>query len=117
LLIQAAKKFGLSLDRNALQGHIGVVFTGEDPVAATKYVYRFSKDNEDLFDVVSGRFEGALCSASDVKMISELPSKEEMRAQFLGTLEAPMSQTLAVMESLLCSILFCLENKNTGSQE
>jgi large subunit ribosomal protein L10 len=34
-----------------------------------------------------------------------------MRAQLLGTFEAPMSQTLAVVEAILCSVLHCLENK------
>jgi len=117
LLVQAAKMLGVSLDRATLQGHIGVVFASQDPVQATKYIYHFSKENDDLLDVLGGRFEGALCSARDVKLISELPSKDEMRAQLLGTLEAPMSQTLAVVESLLCSVIFCLDNKSTGDKE
>ena len=43
--------------------------------------------------------------------MSKLPSKDEMRAQFLGTLEAPMAQTLAVMDALLTSVVHCLNNK------
>ena len=54
----------------------------------------------------------AFCSASDVEQISKLPSKEEMRAQFLGTLEAPLSQTLGVIEALLTTVMHCLENKS-----
>ena len=49
--------------------------------------------------------------ASDVERLSKLPSKDEMRAQFLSVLEAPMSQTLAVMEALLTSVPYCLDNK------
>ena len=41
------------------------------------------------------------------KQISKLPGKDEMRAQFLGLLEAPMAQTLAVMEAVIdkCHVL------------
>ncbi len=117
MLIKAAEKAGISLDRSNLQGHIGVIFADSDPVETTKCVYRFCKENQDTFAVIGGRFEGQLCSAKDLKLISELPSQDEMRAQLLGTFEAPMSQTLATIEALLCSVMFCLENKAADSKE
>lgn len=117
LLVQAAKRMGFALDRAVLQGHIGVVFAGQDPVQTTKYIYQFSKENDELLDVLGGRFEGALCSAADVQLISKLPSKDEMRAQLLGTLEAPMSHTLSVMEALLCSVVYCLDNKSSDDSK
>jgi len=116
VLIKAAKEAGLSLDPDLLEGHIAVVFATQDPIQTTKVVYQFIKDNEEVLAVVGGRFEGALCSAQDVEQISQLPSKEEMRAQFLGTLEAPLSQTLAVIEALLTSVMHCLENKSQTNQ-
>jgi large subunit ribosomal protein L10 len=111
MLIKAAEKAGFTLDHASLHGHIGVIFADQDLVQTTKCVYQFRKENEGIFDVLGGRFEGALCSAQDMELISQLPSHDEMRSQLLGLFEAPMSQTLAVMESLLCSVLFCLENK------
>jgi large subunit ribosomal protein L10 len=111
MLIKAAEKAGFSLDRENLQGHIGVIFASTDPVETTKYVYDFSKGNKENFTVLGGRFEGKTCSEKDLELISQLPSRDGMRAQFLGLLEAPMSQTLAVMEAVLCSVPFCLENK------
>lgn len=112
ILLKAAEKSGVTLDLDALQGHIGVVFTAKDPVQLAKEIYRFSKENEEAIEVLGGRFEGKLCSAKDVKQISELPSKDEMRAQFLGLLEAPMAQTLSTMDALLTSVMHCLENKS-----
>lgn len=116
ILIKAAASEGVSLDRKNLQGHIGVVFVNADPVQLTKTIFQFSKENEAVLEVLGGRFEGKLCSPADVKAISELPSKDEMRAQFLGLLEAPLSQTLSVMEALLTSVLYCLENKSSEKQ-
>ncbi len=117
ILIKAAEKMGFRLDREVLDGHIGMILALEDPVQTTKCVYDFCKDNEAVLDVIGGRFEGVVCSAKDVQLISALPDKNEMRAQLLSTFEAPMSQTLAVMDSLLCSVMFCLQNKAADSKE
>lgn len=111
VLIKAAQQVGLDLKREELQGHIGVVLTREDTIAPTKAVFRFAKENEATLEVLAGQFEGKLCTSADVRAISELPSQDEMRAQLLGLFEAPMAQTLSVMEALLLSVVYCLENK------
>lgn len=115
ILIKAAKAAGLSLDEDLLKGHIGVVFADEDVVQSTKAFFQFSKENEGLFQVLGGQFEGKVCSAQDMEQISKLPSQQEMRAQLLATFEAPMSQTLSVMEAALTSVMFCIENKNQSN--
>jgi len=112
ILVKAAKESGVTLDVNTLDGHIALFYAGEDPVATTKTIFNFTKDNEDLLKILGGRFEGQMCSAADVVQIAKLPSKDEMRAQFLGLLEAPMSQTLATMDALLTCVLHCLANKS-----
>ena len=109
--MKAAEKEGLSLNRADLQGHIGVVFAYDDPIQVTKALYQYSKDHEEFLQVLGGKFEGRLCSSEDMLVISKLPSKDEMRAQFIGVLEAPLSQTLSVMDALLTSVLHCFENK------
>ncbi len=112
VLIKAAKEGGITLDPEMLEGHIGIMFASEDPISSTKVLFEFAKENKDNMEILAGQFEGRFCNAQDVKAISELPSQNEMRSQFLGLLEAPMSETLSVMESLLTSIMHCLENKS-----
>ena len=116
VLIKAAEKANVSLDYHALQGHIGVMFSFDDPIQSTKELVKFSKENEDTFEIILGKFEGKLCSAEDVSAIAALPSQDEMRSQLLATLEAPMSQTLSTMESLLTSVIYCLENKCSSEE-
>jgi large subunit ribosomal protein L10 len=116
ILLKAAKEAGMELDAGLLEGHIAVIFSMDDPLTTTKTIYQFCSANQEVLNILGGRFEGALCSAQDVKQISELPSREEMRAQFLTALEAPLSQTLAVIEALLTSVMHCLENKNQQNQ-
>jgi large subunit ribosomal protein L10 len=117
VLIKAAEEAGFVLDRSNLQGHVGVIFAETDPVETTKCVYKFSKENSKNFVVVGGRFEGNLCTEADLKLISQLPSQNEMRSQLLATFEAPMSQSLATIEAILCSVIFCLQNKSAGAEE
>lgn len=117
ILIKAAQVADVTVDKELLKGHIAVFFADEDPVQTTKMIYQFSKENVGILEILGGRFEGAYCSAQDVEQISNLPSKDEMRAQFLGTLEAPLSQTLAVFEALMTSVIYCIDNKCQESNE
>ena len=115
VLIKAAQVAGVALDPAQLQGHIAIVFANEDPIQTTKTLFQFCQENEEVLEVIGGRFEGAICTASDVEQISKLPSKDEMRSQFLGLLEAPLAQTLSVIDALLTSVMHCLENKSQQS--
>lgn len=112
ILLKAAESAGIALSTFTMQGHIAVIFASQDPTPATKVIYKFCQDNEKNVEVVGGCFEGEICSAADVKQISQLPSKEEMQAQFLSVLETPMAQMLSVVQSLLTSVMYCLDNKS-----
>lgn len=111
VFMKALEAKNICIDPQMLEGHVGIVFAGEDAVETCKSVFKFGKDNPDILHVAGGRFEGAVLDAAQVQAMSKLPSKDEMRAQFLGTLEAPMAQTLAVMDALLTSVVHCLNNK------
>lgn len=112
VLVKAFEDAGIKLDPViALDGHIGLVFLGTDPIETTKIVFKFSKERENVLQVIGGRFEGTLYPGADVEALSKLPGKDDMRAQLLGLFEAPMAQTLAVVEALLTSVAHCLNNK------
>lgn len=118
ILGKAAASLGIEgIDPETLEGSIAVVYAKEDPVVATKEVFNFSKDNEDNFEVLAGRFDGTMYGKEDVKALSKLPGKDEMRATFLGLIQAPMSQTLSVMQALLTSVIYCLDNKVKAESE
>jgi large subunit ribosomal protein L10 len=111
LLAKVAESKDITMDVSTLDGHIGVVFLGEDAIETTKAIYTFEKNHADTVSVIMGYIDGVLYDAQDVERLSKLPGKDEMRAQLLATFEAPMSQTLATMEALLTSVMHCLENK------
>lgn len=116
LFIKVLESIGLKCDLSDLPGHVGLVFARRDPIETTKAIVNFSKNNENAFALIGGRVDGKLIDAKDVERLSKLPSKDQMRAEFLGLLEAPMAQTLSVMDSLLTSVVHCLSNKAEGSK-
>lgn len=112
ILVKAASAAGISLNRESLDGHIGVVYAGPDPVETAKFIFDYAKEVENAVAVIGGHIDGQLYTAAQVDTLSKLPGKDEMRAQLLATLEAPLAQTLAVFEALLTSVPHCLENKS-----
>lgn len=111
ILVKAALEQGIELDLQMLEGHIGVVFPGEDSVETAKTLFEFGKSSNGQVEVIGGHVDGKLVDAAQMELLSKLPGKDEMRAQLLGLFEAPMSQTLATMEALVCSVVYCLDNK------
>lgn len=113
LLLKAAESIGLPVENVNLDGHVGLVFAGNDPVEMSKTLIQFGKDNNEAVTLVGARVENQMLGPQEVITLSQLPGKNDMRAQLLATFEAPMSQTLAVMEALIASVVYCLDNKCT----
>ncbi len=111
VLMKAAQSAGINLEAITLDGHIGLVFAGKDPLETAKMVIKFSQDNDKVVEVIGGRIDKQLYNAQEVDTLSKLPSMNEMRSQFLSVLEAPLSQTLAVMDAAISSVVYCLDNK------
>ena len=111
VFVKAASELGLEYKTDELDGHIAFVASSDHPIATTKTVYNYQKDNKDAVAIVGGKYGEQKCVEQDFKMIADLPTKDEMRAQFVGLLEAPMAQVVNVVNNLLTSPLHCMENK------
>lgn len=111
VFLKAAESSGFVLQYKNMKGHIGLILSEKEPVLTTKAIYKFCKGNEQALEIMGGHFQKKLCTASDFEKISKLPSIDQMRSQLLGVLQAPMADTLSVMNALLTSVMHCLENK------
>ncbi len=61
-----------------------------DPVSAAKVLNDFAKAN-DKFVIKAGAMANYLMSAKDVKNLATMPSREELLAKLLGTMQAPVA--------------------------
>jgi large subunit ribosomal protein L10 len=62
-----------------------------DPVAGAKVIAEFAKDNE-LFVIKAGAMPNTRMSDKDVKALALLPSREELLARLMGTMQAPVAK-------------------------
>ena len=111
VFVKAAEALGISLNIKVLSGHVGVIFSSGDATALIKGAVKFGEENDQAVAVLGGHIDGALCTAADIEAIAKLPGINELRAQFLGLLEAPMAQNAQVFQAVLAGVLYCLEEK------
>lgn len=62
---------------------------GPDPVAVAKVLNDFAKTNE-KFVIKGGAMPGQVMSAKEIAALAALPSREELLAKLLGTMQAPI---------------------------
>src|SRR3954454_928936 len=70
-----------------------------DPVAGAKVLADFAKENE-LFVIGGGAMPGSRMSDKDVKALAQLPSREELLARLLGTMQAPVARLVRTMNEV-----------------
>lgn len=115
LLGRALKEQGIdNLDTKSLDGKLAVIFSYEDEVAPAKVVDAFRKDKEDKIFFLGGILEGKLLSKTEVEALAKLPSKHELHARLVGTLNAPISGFVNVLAGNirnLVNVLKAIEEK------
>ena len=112
-----ARKSGLylrvlknSLARRAVKGTpfeklseqmVGPLIYGisQDPVAGAKVLSAFAKDNEKLV-IRGGAMPNLLMSVKDVSALAALPSREELLAMLVGTMQAPVVKLVRTMNEV-----------------
>ena len=71
----------------------------QDPVAGAKVMSEFAKENE-LFVIKGGAMPNTLMSSQDVKALAQLPSREELLAKLMGTMQAPVAKLVRTMNEV-----------------
>jgi large subunit ribosomal protein L10 len=71
----------------------------EDPVAAAKVLQEFAKENE-LLVIKGGAMPNVVMSPQDVKTLASMPSREELLAKLVGTLQAPIAKLVRTMNEV-----------------
>lgn len=87
-----------------------------DPVAAAKVLHEFAKSNEHLV-IKGGAMPNLVMDAKDVANLASLPSREELLAKLLGTMQAPVAQfvrTLAEVPARFVRTLAAIRDKQAA---
>ena len=78
-------------------------------VAAAKVLTDFAKENDKRPAVKGGLFDGRAVDAAQVAKLANMPSREQMLSQLGGYMQAPMTQMVSAMNSLLSNFAGVVE--------
>ena len=96
-----------------LRGMTAFAWSYEDPSAAAKVVKNFLKDNEGKIGLRAGVIDGTLIDAKGVtEQLATMPGKDELRAQLLATMQAPLQQFVALLNAPAQNFAYLLDAKH-----
>lgn len=93
LLSLALKENDIEIDPKDLEGKVAALFSYEDEVASARVLNNFLKDKEKASKVyfLGGILEGKFIGKDEVIALSKLPGKQDLYANLVGSINAPVS--------------------------
>ncbi|MEN7972252.1 MAG: 50S ribosomal protein L10 [Verrucomicrobiota bacterium] len=99
-----------------LKGQTAMIYGSGDVVEVAKVIKKFTAKNQKPV-IKGGYLEGKAISGAEVVELAKLPSKDILRAQLLGTLQAPCSQLVGVMDQKVASLVYVLDAVKTKKEQ
>ena len=96
----AVNKAGYNQFDELLNGTTSMACTSGDPIAPARIVCEFAKKNKNIVSLKGGFVEGSVMSVEQLQGFGELPSKDALVAQVLGTFLAPISSLAFVLDQI-----------------
>jgi large subunit ribosomal protein L10 len=111
LFTRALKEVGMPVPEALLTGPTAVAFCYNEIAAPAKVLTKFVKDSKVM--VLRGGMMGAsVFDDKGVQVLTELPGKDQLRAQVVGTLQAPIVGLVNVLSGTLRGFLNVLNARS-----
>ncbi len=107
LIRRAFNDMGITDFDEDLNGPTSVAF-GPDETGASKVIMAAVKKFENKVSVKSAFVDGGRVDVNGVKELASMPSKEELVAKMLGSLQAPISNFVGVLSAMPRSLVIAL---------
>ena len=91
-----------------LEGQLAITISARDEVTPAKILDKFSKSNDNL-KILGGILEKEFMTEDQVKALAKLPSKEELIAKVVGSLKAPLSGLVNVLQGNQRNLVYVLK--------
>ena len=86
-----------------LTGPIALAFGFNDPVSPAKAVSKFIKDTKKGV-ILGAALDGKLLTEAETKALANLPSKEELYAKLLGSINSPASGIVGSINAVMAQL-------------
>jgi len=101
--------------KGLLKGPTGMVISKDDPVAVAKALHTFARTNQALV-IKAGYVEGQMLEPAGLKALADLPSKEAIRSQIVGTLQGPMAQLVGLLQAPQRELVYVLGQRGKNAE-
>lgn len=106
---RAAVEAGHEDFQDLLKGPVAIAFGYDDLGAPARVVADFVRQTRLRLDIVGGLIEGRVMDAGQVRSTADLPPREVLLAQLLGTLQSPISQLAATVQAPVQQLVGLME--------
>lgn len=105
------KENGVEGFDETLNGPTALVLVGSDPVEPAKALTDYAKDHaKDLPVPKGGYLKGSMLDASGISRVAKLPSRDQLKAELVGVLQAPLTQLVGVLEASPRNLVAVINN-------
>jgi len=91
-----------------LSGPTAVTFCADDPVAPAKALVEFMRTHPQL-ELRGGLLQGAVVNLDGVRALSSLPPRDVLVAQVVGTMAAPLTGLVTVLQGSISGLARALQ--------
>jgi len=105
----AFKEENHEVGAKSFEGQVATVFGYNDEVAPAKILGKFIKGNEGKIEFISGILDNKIIDAKAAEALTKIPSKNELYAKMVGSLNAPISGFVNVLAGNLRGLVTVLK--------
>ena len=110
---RAAEAAGFPQLQDEIKGPVAIAFGYDDLGIPSRLINEWVRATRLKLDVVGGLVEGRVFSSSQIKQLADLPSRETLIAQLMGTLQSPVAQLVGIMQTPLQQLMGTLNAYKT----
>lgn len=104
----ASKGTNFEAIESLMQGPNAIAFGFGDEVSAAKIVAKFIKENK-KGEIIGGVMEGNLLNADEAKKLANMPSREELYAKMLGSINSPASGIVYGVNGVMSALVRAID--------
>jgi large subunit ribosomal protein L10 len=94
-----------AIEPTSFTGPMALALGFDDEVAPARVIFQYAKAHKALEIVGAITSDGQVLSAAQVKALATLPTREQLLAQVVGTIAAPLTGFVGVMSGNVRSII------------
>ncbi|MFO7536060.1 MAG: 50S ribosomal protein L10 [Kiritimatiellia bacterium] len=97
---------------SAIEPHLAqfsAMVVGKNVVEAAKAIKKFRAEAKNRPEMKAGMMGDTFLSFKDIEDLASMPPREVLLAQMVGTIAAPMTRLVGVMNQKVCSLLYVLK--------